>query len=69
MSRRSTPERIDAAKEAGTRLWLRTTMQQPDARVDELLAAWAIEADARGLARHNRAFWDDARPWLEERSR
>ena len=62
------PNASPPAKEAGIRSWLRTTMRQPDARVDELIAGWATEADARGLSRRDGAFWSQARPWLEERS-
>jgi len=54
MSRRSTPDRIADAWEAGTRTWLRTTLGRPDDRVDELLAAWAIEAEGGGLRRLDR---------------
>jgi hypothetical protein len=45
------------------------SLRQPEARVDELLAAWAIEAEQRGLSRLDSAYWDQARPWLEERAR
>jgi len=45
------------------------TLRQPDHRIDDLLAGWAIEAEPRGLRRLEAAYWDEARPWLEERSR
>ena len=48
MSRRSTPERIAAAWEAGARAWLGGLGLLP-ARVDGLMAAWALEAEDRGL--------------------
>lgn len=42
---------------------------QLPARVDELLAAWRVEARGRGLDDRDRRFWDEAWPWLEERLR
>jgi hypothetical protein len=69
MSRRSTPDRIVEAWEAGTHSWLRMTLRQPDARVDQLLAGWAVEAEKRGLRRLDSAYWDEARPWLADRAR
>ncbi len=48
MSRSSTPDRIAAAWEAGTHAWLGGLGLLP-ARVDELMAAWALEAEDRGL--------------------
>jgi hypothetical protein len=67
MARRPDPERIAAAREAGIRNWLRDARQV--AHVDDLLAAWADEAAARGLTRFDRRYWDEARPWLEEHAR
>jgi hypothetical protein len=45
------------------------TLRQPDARVDQLLAGWAMEAEKRGLRRLDSAYWDEARPWLADRAR
>ena len=67
MARRPDPERIAAAHEAGIRNWLRDDRRV--ANVDELMTAWAAEAAALGLSRIDRRYWDEARPWLEERAR
>ena len=67
MARRSTPERIDQAREDGIRNWLRDDRRVPN--VDALLAAWAVEAATRGIGRLDGAYWDQARPWLAERTR
>ena len=55
MSRRSTPERVDAAREAATRNRLIGDGMTP-ARADEWIAAWAAQAARDGLERGS-AYW------------
>ena len=64
MSRRSNPERIDAAHRAGTRSRLigdGATEETADAWV----AAWEAEADTRSLER-GAAYWDAGWDWIAE---
>jgi hypothetical protein len=58
MSRRSTPERIDAAREAATRNHL-IGEGMSEGRVDAALAAWAEHAARDGLPRDG-SYWDAA---------
>ena len=62
MSRRSTPERIDAAHREGTRQRLLRTGVLPG-RVDELMAGWEASAASQGLPRDGR-YWDAGYDWI-----
>jgi hypothetical protein len=59
MSRRSTPERLDAARHAATRNRLIGEARMSEGRADEWLARWAAQASQEGRER-NAAYWDAA---------
>ena len=64
MSRRSTPERIDAARRAATRNRLiGEGATEPTA--DAWIAAWEAQAAQDGLARDS-AYWQAAWDWIAE---
>ena len=62
MSRRSTPERIDAAQRAGTRRRL-TQDGLSEATADAWIAAGEVQAARDGLGRGS-AYWDAAWKWI-----
>jgi 2-methylisocitrate lyase-like PEP mutase family enzyme len=62
MSRRSTPERIDAEREAATRQGL-IGQGLSDARADAWIAAWHTQAAEDGLERGS-AYWDAGFAWI-----
>jgi hypothetical protein len=64
MSRRSTPERIDKAREAATRNRLIGDGATP-ATADAWLAAWADQAARDGLERGER-YWDAGWAWIAD---
>ena len=64
MARRSTPERLDAAREAGFRRYLEDAVGTGQA--ERLIARWEDEAVLRGLPRDEH-YWDRAHAWLNER--
>jgi hypothetical protein len=64
MARRADPERIYAAKRAGT--VARYTSRVGAERAERLMAGWETEADARGLVRGQTPFWSDANAWFQE---
>jgi hypothetical protein len=64
MARRSTPERLDAAREAGFRRYLEDAVGTGQA--DRLIARWRDEAQLQRLPRDEH-YWDRAHAWLNER--
>jgi hypothetical protein len=66
-SRRSTPERIDAARRAATRQRL-IGDGVTETTADAWLAAWAAQAAQAGLA-HDAAYWDTAWAWISAERR
>jgi hypothetical protein len=67
MSRRSTPERLEAAQREDTRQRLLGTGMLAD-RADELLAAWEAAPASQGLPRDGR-YWQAAYDWVIARRR
>ena len=65
MSRRSTPERIDAAWREGTKQRLIGDGELPD-RAEALLVAWERQATSDGLPRDGE-FWAAGYRWIAER--
>lgn len=62
MSRRSTPERLHAARRAAVRARL-ISSGTSEARADERLDAWEAEARARGLEQDG-LYWDVGWDWI-----
>ena len=62
MSRRSTPERIDASQRAGTRRRL-TLDGLSETTADAWIAAWEAQAARDGQERGS-AYWDAAGEWI-----
>jgi hypothetical protein len=62
MSRRSTPERIDASQRAGTRRRL-TLDGLSETTADAWIAAWEGQAARDGQERGS-AYWDAAWEWI-----
>ena len=62
MSRRSSPERIDAAQRAGTRRRL-TLEGVSEATADAWIEGWEAQAAGDGLQR-GAAYWDAAWEWI-----
>jgi hypothetical protein len=67
MARRSTPERIDQAREAATRNRLIGDGVTPST-ADAWLAAWAEQAGRDGLERGER-YWTAGWEWMAEQRR
>ena len=65
MSRRSTPERLHAARREGTLRRLILAGELPD-RAERLIVAWETEADGRNLE-HDGTYWDAGWEWIESR--
>jgi hypothetical protein len=63
MSRRSTPERLDAARHAATRNRLIGEARMSEDRADEWLARWAAQASQEARER-DAAYWDAAFEWI-----
>lgn len=58
-------QRLHEAHRAGLRGRLTGQFRLPEARADELLAAWDAEAASRGLvARANSGYWREAPDWI-----
>ena len=66
MSRRSTPDRIYAARRAAVLSRLTQERRLSAERAEALVAAWEVEGDSRGLERMTAAFWDDGTAWMLE---
>jgi hypothetical protein len=64
MSRRSTPERIDAARRAATRNRL-IGKRMTEETADALIAAWEVKAAEDGLERGS-AYWRAGWAWIAE---
>ena len=65
MSRRSTPERIFAARRAAVRNG-QTDRGMPLETAEAWCDAWEDEASRQGRDRHAAAFWDGAEVWIAE---
>lgn len=65
MSRRSTPERLHAARRAATVARLIGEGVSPD-RAEAQVGAWEAEAARRGLA-HDGRYWDAGWEWMASR--
>jgi hypothetical protein len=68
LSRRSTPERLDAAREAGVRNRLITEDRISEERADEWIARWHEQAAHQGRQRDG-AYWDAAYEWIAAKRR
>ena len=66
--RRPDPARIHAAQRAGLHGRMVSSWRVAPERADELLEAWAREAEVRGLAPGDRDYWSLGEPWLRERA-
>ena len=64
MARRSTPERLDEARNAATRYRLMGE-GMTEATANALLAAWADQAAREGIER-GAGYWDAGRDWIAE---
>jgi hypothetical protein len=70
MTRRADPERIHQAKRAGTLASLVDQYRVPRVKAEAIIAAWEVEAEARGLARTDNDYWSVGQAWmLEQRKR
>ena len=67
MSRRSTPERIDAAHHAAVRNRLISDGASPET-ADAWIAAWEAQAAKEGLARGS-AYWQAGSEWIAKQRR
>jgi hypothetical protein len=67
MSRRSTRERIDEARRAGTRARLIGERVSPET-ADAWIAAWEAQAAEDGLQRGS-AYWEAGWAWIAEQRR
>ena len=67
MSRRSTPERLEAARRAATRSRL-IGERVTEATADAWIAAWETEAAEDDLERGS-AYWDSGWSWIAEQRR
>ena len=65
MSRRSTPERIDAARRIAIRNGL-TDHGMPLETAEAWCDAWEAEAHRQGLDRRSAGYWDGATDWIAE---
>ncbi len=63
MARRSTPDRLHAAREAGFRRYLEDAVGSGQA--ERLIARWQDEAERQGLSRDEH-YWDRGHAWLNE---
>jgi hypothetical protein len=66
MTRRSTPERLHAARRIAVRNGL-TDHGMPLELAERWCDAWEREADAHGLDRQSPTYWDGAGGWIEGR--
>ena len=66
MSRRSTPDRIYAARRAAVLSRLVQERRLSDQRAEALVSAWEAEGDSSGLDRMTAGFWDDGMTWIEQ---
>jgi hypothetical protein len=65
--RRRDPQRIYAAQRAGLRARIVQQWRQSEAKADELLDRWEVEASTRGLDRGDVQYWDQAAEWIRDR--
>jgi hypothetical protein len=66
MSRRSTPERLDAARREATLRRLIGEGELPD-RAEAWIGEWEVEAARRGRERDG-AYWEAGWAWIAERA-
>ena len=69
MARRSSPDRIYAARRAAVLSRLTQERRLSEQRAESLVAAWEAEGDSRGLERMTAAFWEAGTTWMLERLR
>jgi len=67
VSRRADPARIYEARRAGAVARLASRDRLGDDRAEELVAAWELEAELRGIPRGDERFWSDGAAWMAER--
>jgi hypothetical protein len=67
MARRSTPDRLYAAKRAGTVERLATGGGFGRSDAEGWIAAWERDAEARGLLRTDPAYWPAGETWIAMR--
>lgn len=67
MSRRADPEGIYLARRAAILSILTTSGVQAE-RAEQLVAGWEADAEARGLPRLERTFWEGAAEWTDARA-
>jgi hypothetical protein len=67
MSRRSTPERLDAARRAATVRRLELEGELPE-QAEALVAAWEAVSDAEAIQRDG-AYWDAGWAWIDAQRR
>lgn len=61
--------RITEAQRAGLRNRIRDAWHLPEEKADDLLDAWVIEAQARGLAPDETAYWRAGEDWIREQAK
>ncbi len=66
MARRSSPDRIYAARRAAVLSRLTQDRRLSAERAEALVVAWETEGDSRGMDRMTAAFWDAGMSWIEE---
>ena len=66
MVRRSSPDRIYAARRAAVLSRLTQERRLSAERAEALVVAWEVEGDLRGQDRMTARFWDDSTVWIEE---
>lgn len=66
MARRSTPDRIYAARRAAVLSRLTQERRLSEQRAEALVVAWEVEGHSRALERMTAGFWDDGTRWIFE---
>ena len=66
MARRSSPDRIYAARRAAVLSRLTQERRLSAERAEALVGAWEAEGDARGPERMTAVFWEVGTAWIEE---
>ena len=66
MARRSSPDRIYAARRAAVLSRLTQERRLSEQRAEALVVAWEVEGDGRGLERMSADFWHEGTAWIFE---